>query len=58
MQKAQLKNKSERKKKVSSLIKRTRKMQGTKERNRDLESRQQYRKRNYQENPEQGKEYE
>ena len=58
MQKAQLKNKSERKKKVSSLIKRTRKMQGTKERNRDLESRQQYRKRNYQENPEQVKEYE
>ena len=44
MQKAQLKNKSERKKKVSSLIKRTRKMQGTKERDRDLESRQQYRK--------------
>ena len=58
MQKAQLRNKSERKKKVSSLIKRTRKMQGTKERNRDLESRQQYRKRNYQENPEQVKEYE
>ena len=58
MQKAQLKNKSERKKKVSSLIKRTRKMQGTKERNRDLESRQQYRKRNYQQNPEQVKEYE
>ena len=58
MQKAQLKNKSERKKKVSPLIKRTRKMQGTKERNRDLESRQQYRKRNYQENPEQVKEYE
>ena len=58
MQKAQLKNKSESKKKVSSLIKRTRKMQGTKERNRDLESRQQYRKRNYQENPEQVKEYE
>ena len=57
MQKAQLKNKSESKKKVSSLIKRTRKMQGTKERNRDLESRQQYRKRNYQENPEQVKEY-
>ena len=58
MQKAQLKNKSERKKKVSSLIKTTRKMQGTKERNRDLESRQQYRKRNYQQNPEQVKEYE
>ena len=58
MQKAQLKNKSERKKKVSSLIKRTKKMQGTKERNRDLESRQQYRKRNYQQNPEQVKEYE
>ena len=58
MQKTQLKNKSERKKKVSSLIKRTRKMQETKERNRELESRQQYRKRNYQQNPEQVKEYE
>ena len=33
-------------------------MQETKERNRELESRQQYRKRNYQQNPEQVKEYE
>ena len=58
MQKTQLKNKSERKKKVSSSIRRNRKMQGTKERNKGPESRQQYRKWNYQENPEQVKEYE
>ena len=58
MQKTQLENKSERKKKVSSSIRRNRKMQGTKERNKDPESRQQYRKWNYQENPEQVKEYE